>query len=294
MREYETSYRSSRIKAWYSLLESLAKAIEQSKLPDSELEKIRNYVERSSCIWRYYSIFENVNLDSGSALDIGSGDGLLALIMSKMNRNTIALDISASGLQNAKAINREFHSSLFHAVRADAHFLPIRDGSFELVIISSTLEFLDRPIDVIREANHLMKKTGNLLVIVSNAIGIYGLFRRAMLQPWLRLAIGLPKEDSAEYLRSIKPRCYFSQPEVEAMLLQSGLEKKKRIALTTGMSFVLNVVKRILGKRRIIDLFGFERRLQAVREVDRRIASVLPIFSDSNLYIYFKEQQLEL
>jgi ubiquinone/menaquinone biosynthesis C-methylase UbiE len=96
-------------------------------------------------------------------LDIGCGSGWLIAALEKANpRGICGLDISRG--QYLKAADPSMPRAPF--VEGDAYYLPVRDESVDVVIMTEVLEHLDRPSAAVRDAARVLRRGGRLLVTV--------------------------------------------------------------------------------------------------------------------------------
>lgn len=72
-------------------------------------------------------------------LDIGTGDGRLALGAARWAREVVGLDPDPSAIKTAKAGARRMGARNARFVVGPAQELPFRDGEFDVVILSWTL-----------------------------------------------------------------------------------------------------------------------------------------------------------
>lgn len=86
-------------------------------------------------------------------LDIGCGTGTHLIMFSKMGLNVSGVDASPQMLAKAKA--RLGHRSGFKVGMAED--LPYEDNAFDLAVMIHTLEFVDNPLSVLREAGRVAK-----------------------------------------------------------------------------------------------------------------------------------------
>jgi ubiquinone/menaquinone biosynthesis C-methylase UbiE len=92
--------------------------------------------------------------DNTTVLDVGCGTGLL---LRHMKEDAIGLDINPWNVKKAKEhTGREI-------VRGDAEFLPVRPGTFDLVVCTETLEHLPDPLRALGEMCHALKRNGKLI-----------------------------------------------------------------------------------------------------------------------------------
>ena len=113
-------------------------------------------------------------------LDIGCGDGNHLLFFNKLGLDITGIDASPCMVNRAK--ERLGHRcTLKQAVAED---LPFEDNAFDLVIMINTLEFLDSPMEALREAGRVARRSVfvgalNSLSCYSQRNRIQGLFNKS-------------------------------------------------------------------------------------------------------------------
>ena len=105
-------------------------------------------------------------------LDVGCGDGALALGLAARTGRVTGLDIDADELTEARA-----HADRLGITNADfregsAYATGLPDGHVEVVFAHSLLEALDRPVDALREMVRVLR-SGGLLGVASVEYGGY-------------------------------------------------------------------------------------------------------------------------
>ena len=106
----------------------------------------------------------------GSALEIGCGTGHFTRWLDAQGLASVGLDLSAPMLVQAQALDGH------PLVHGDGYRLPFADGSFDLVVMITTLEFLERPRQALAEA--LRVGRNGVLFGVLNRCSILGVQRR--------------------------------------------------------------------------------------------------------------------
>lgn len=106
-----------------------------------------------------------------SAVEIGCGTGHFAAFLAQRGLDMIGLDRAPAMLSEARRL-----SPSLALVLADAHRLPFRDGSADLAVFVTTLEFLEDPIRALREAVRVARH--GVVVIALNRYSVGGLSRR--------------------------------------------------------------------------------------------------------------------
>lgn len=105
-------------------------------------------------------------LDLGRVLDIASGDGTLAELLSPQVQHMVCVDISpkvvAAGRERTQPLgNVEYH-------QADMHQLPLDDQSFDCVMMLHALTYSESPQRAISEAARVLRPGGRLLIATLN------------------------------------------------------------------------------------------------------------------------------
>ena len=103
-------------------------------------------------------------------LEVGCGTGHFSRWLEGRGLRVIGLDRSASMLAQARTLD------LVPLVRGDAHHLPFADGAFDLTMMVTTLEFLDRPRQALQEALRVARR--GLILGVLNRWSLLGVSRR--------------------------------------------------------------------------------------------------------------------
>jgi methionine biosynthesis protein MetW len=91
-------------------------------------------------------------IDSGTVLDLGSGDGLLLDLLKKKGIQGKGLDISEEGVLKAKKKGLDVEVFDFNNI------LPFEDNTFNVVIMLDLLEHLYDPEFLLKEARRVSKQ----------------------------------------------------------------------------------------------------------------------------------------
>ncbi|MFH1243045.1 MAG: class I SAM-dependent methyltransferase [Pseudomonadota bacterium] len=105
-------------------------------------------------------------------LDIGSGTGNHLLLLSKMGMNVSGIEASPHLIHKAK--QRLGHGCTLK--EGFAEDLPFDDNEFDMAVLINTLEFLDEPLEALREAGRVASK--KVFVGVINSLSWNGLLKR--------------------------------------------------------------------------------------------------------------------
>jgi ubiquinone/menaquinone biosynthesis C-methylase UbiE len=113
---------------------------------------------------------DRLNLTPGSrVLEVGSGAGLLSVLLARRGLEVRAVDTASAMLQLTieHAAEAGFASQI-HATFADAHLLPYRARTFSLVVALGVLPWLHSPHLAMQEMSHVLRPGGYLLVSIDN------------------------------------------------------------------------------------------------------------------------------
>jgi len=111
----------------------------------------------------------------GSLLDVGCGTGHFAGLWQANGLAAVGLDEDFRKLEFVRA-----RRPWFPVIRGDAMALPVRDQSFDVVVMITVLEFLEDPLEGLREAARVAR-TALLLGVLNSAspLAWYRRLRRA-------------------------------------------------------------------------------------------------------------------
>lgn len=110
----------------------------------------------------------------GSCLEIGAGTGEFAKLLEKDHR-VIATDIAENMVRIAKAKG-------LIAIVADAEKLPFKNRTFDTIIASEVIYYLDNPEKFLKEAYRILKPHGLLLLTSTSNSAKYIVFFRTLLR----------------------------------------------------------------------------------------------------------------
>jgi ubiquinone/menaquinone biosynthesis C-methylase UbiE len=98
-------------------------------------------------------------------LDLGCGTGDLAVCLAAANRRVTGCDISMEMLDHAA---QAYRAEAVEWARLEPNWrrLPFRDGTFDAIVASSILEYLDNPVAVLRECARVLQPSGMLLCTI--------------------------------------------------------------------------------------------------------------------------------
>jgi len=114
-------------------------------------------------VTRYQELFERYLEDTDVVVDVGSGTGEFAHMLSRKSRFPVALDIEREYL-------RKLNEPGIEKIRADAQHLPFREESVDAVLAISLLEHLPNPEICTHEASRILIEKGNFIIQLPNLL----------------------------------------------------------------------------------------------------------------------------
>jgi len=113
---------------------------------------------------RFRRIGRMIDGIQGKLLDIGCAGGTFTNELSKCcDAQITAVDISPDAVAYAKT---KYPHIRFQVYDADDSHLPFADNSFDTVTILETLEHVLNPVEVLQEMKRIVKKDGQVIVLV--------------------------------------------------------------------------------------------------------------------------------
>lgn len=106
-------------------------------------------------------------LELGHALDLASGDGVMAELIATQADSVTCVDISPTVIAAARKRLSAHPQVRFH--EGDMHALPFKDGSFDHIFALHALSYSREPQKLLKECARLLRRGGRLIVATLNA-----------------------------------------------------------------------------------------------------------------------------
>jgi ubiquinone/menaquinone biosynthesis C-methylase UbiE len=105
-----------------------------------------------------------------SVLDVGTGQGTDAVLLSKNAHNVVAIDISSHALITANTLSRtKSEGKNISFIVGDAEHLPLREDTFDLVYCKDLLHHVCDSLLAVSEMRRVAKTGGSVAAIEANA-----------------------------------------------------------------------------------------------------------------------------
>lgn len=117
------------------------------------------------------------SLDGLRVLEIGCGDGRLAVELGGRGAHVVAADFSPVAVELAEERARREGLENVEARVEDIHALPDPDASFDVVVSCETIEHVPDPPAAVNELARVLRPGGTLLLTTPNYLGPMGLYR---------------------------------------------------------------------------------------------------------------------
>jgi len=119
--------------------------------------------------FRVKNVLKYLNFNAKKTLDLGSGEGIWAMELSKRGMNVVGLELSADSISNANQL-LESSGLKTKIVQGDARKLQFKDNSFDQIICLDVLEHIEDPSKVFKEVSRCLKKDGQFIITVPNEL----------------------------------------------------------------------------------------------------------------------------
>jgi len=110
---------------------------------------------------------EGIGNERARVLDVGTGPGIIALLLADMGHSVTGLDLSEAMLEKARE-NAERLNLSIEFKQGDAENIPLEDGSFDVVINRHVLWTVTNPNAALGEWKRVLKPGGRLVIVDGN------------------------------------------------------------------------------------------------------------------------------
>lgn len=180
-----------------------------------------------------------------SVLDIGCGQGVheKTLVLAGCDR-IVGIDVNSDSLVCCRSGNQ-----VGNYVQANGEMIPLKDESFDVVIMVEVIEHIDNQNSCLREIFRVLRPGGRLLVTAPNKGFPFITHGITINERWFDTFLGIPFPLISYLPRAIlrriwSARCYTAR-EIEAILIAEGFEPRELVFLMPGFDGILPTTSKI-------------------------------------------------
>jgi SAM-dependent methyltransferase len=209
-------------------------------------------------------------------LELGCGSGMGLGYLAQHARRVVGGDYTESMLLSAQGRLRG-HVPL---VRLDAHSLPFKDDSFDVVVLFEALYYLARPQEFLKECRRVLRGNGTLLMCSAN-------------REWKGFSPSALSEKyfSSSELRELLAENHFDSEIFGGFPASADSLSEKVTQAVRGLAVRLNLIPRTMRGKELLKQIFFGRLIRlgaAVEENMAEIEALIPIRSGRRTSPRFK------
>ena len=109
---------------------------------------------------------QNENFQSKTLVDIGTGEGYVAVEMAKLGLHVIACDLTSQALENIDRFKKQFNLPNIKLIKCKADEIPIKSNSVDYVVANAILEHLPNEKKTVEKWKRILKPKGKMFITV--------------------------------------------------------------------------------------------------------------------------------
>ena len=185
----------------------------------------KNFLQKTWHTGKLNAVYSLISEIPGSILDVGCASGWF---LNELHRKYPAASCSGVDKYRSAIVFGNKKYKKIKLIYADAHDLPFKAGTFDLIICTEVLEHVKNPGRVLLEIKRVLKKDGRVVVEMDSGNFLF----RAAWYWWTNLRKGVWKDAHIHV---------FNTKKLEKTILKSGfkIKKKKVFNITMGVAFLL-------------------------------------------------------
>lgn len=187
-----------------------------------------NFFQRTWHTKKLQAVLSQISEQPYNVLDVGCASGwFLSQIHKKYPKaNCYGVDIYEDAITYGK---KKYPKISFYV--ADAHKLPFKSGTFDLVICTEVLEHVDDPKRVVLEIRRVLKKNGQAIIELDSGSLLFSIV-------WFLWGLSRGSVWHHAHLHS------FTVKKLGKLLLRSGFVVNSKKQFNLGMAMVFRVSKK--------------------------------------------------
>lgn len=227
----------------------------------SERPGLRATPEQLSMLYTRYHTAASY-AEGKKVLEVACAAGMGLGYMAQRGRRVVAGDYSQVLLQ----ISRSNYRDRIPLVRLDAHALPFKDTSFDLIVLYEAIYYLAQPQAFVAEARRILSPGGDLLVCTANKK-----------RPGFVRSRYSHRYFSAHELRQLLEEQAFTVELFGAFPVAEAKVKDKFLSLARTVVVGLNLVPGTLKGRELLKRLAYGRLQELQPEVSEGMAELEPL-----------------
>ena len=130
------------------------------------VNKDKNFIRRNVHLKRFKEVAGMVEPKGGKILDIGCADGMFTKVILEKSKadKIVGIDVLENSINWARKHWKKEKRMQFMV--ADAHKLPFKSRSFDVVVALEVLEHVFEPVKVLQEIKRVLKPKGYVVFLV--------------------------------------------------------------------------------------------------------------------------------
>ena len=106
------------------------------------------------------------NYKNKTLIDIGTGNGYVAIEIARLGMNTIATDLTLAALENVNKYKKKFKLKNIKTIHCEADDIPLGDKSVDYIVANAVLEHIPSEKNTAKEWRRILKPRGKFFVAV--------------------------------------------------------------------------------------------------------------------------------
>lgn len=103
--------------------------------------------------------------DLGDVADLGAGDGAIAELLAPAARRIVGVDRSARMIEAGRDRLKRAQLGHVELIQGDMHSVPLESDAFDFVLLQQSLQYAERPGEVLAEVARLLRRGGRALIV---------------------------------------------------------------------------------------------------------------------------------
>jgi len=164
-------------------------------------------------------------------LDLGCGHGVHMKLFAPRVKHITGIDSSPHMVKQAKKELSVFPKRKWKVIQVDAHKLPLKNNSFDLVIALGLFDYVASPEKVLSECSRVLKNNGDLVFTIPKKPSLFGFLRTPWGNQLKKYLFHLPPIDniaSKEDLKELTNQTHFRINAISSLWTTMWIVKARK------------------------------------------------------------------